>query len=89
MKKAPRPIVEITWTDANSSHGWTDPGELRTMLAAPCFAVGYVIHETRDTICLSSCLDLSSADKKDPINAACGTMIIPKKMITGRRQLRK
>lgn len=89
MKNAPRPIVEITWTDANSSHGWTAPDELEELLAAPCHTVGYLIHETREALTLAGSLDLSNKENVEPINAACGTMVIPKKMITARRTLRK
>lgn len=88
--RAPRPLIEIWWTDANSSHGWTDWSELGALSPSPCCTVGYLLFETPNYVTVAGSLDLClDGDKVNPVNAACGSISIPKKMIVRRRVLKK
>jgi hypothetical protein len=86
MKKLPRSIEIITWDDAHSIDAWTDVSEIVSTKLSPIVTVGFVLAETKDGLYVAGSLDLS-AEKVDPVFAACGTMTIPKKLIKSRKRV--
>lgn len=85
MKRAPKPIIEVRWMDANSVEGWSDPGEVEKEGPAPCCTVGYLLAETKDALNITGTMDTQGGR----LHKVTGNIIIPKRMVVSRRLLRR
>jgi hypothetical protein len=84
-----RPLVLIEWHDAYSIHGWTPPEEVTAASLSPITTVGFLLHETKESVWLASSLDHSEPTKTDPLSGVAGSMVIPKAMIVRRKALKQ
>jgi hypothetical protein len=77
-KKYPFPLVEVVWTDAQTSHGWESEEE--TEIDIPIVTtVGFLIKETESGVRIASTI---GADKSHN-----SRMDIPAKMIVTKKEL--
>ena len=70
-------VVEITWIDSASRHGWTDRNDVDDI--ALIHSVGFLVRETKDVIVIST--SFHEEDFADPLS-------VPKVAIRSRRNLK-
>ena len=74
------PLVEISWDDAATSHGWEAAEDLETE-AEIATTIGFLVKETSDHVVIASTIDANGNNN--------GRIQIPKRMIRKRRVIRK
>ena len=52
-KRKATPLVEVTWVDACSSHGWYTDGELQECRLVAMTTVGYMVRRNKTDIALA------------------------------------
>ena len=70
--------VSIHWLDAQSSCEWKHLDDIEDQQLALCISVGYLVHETKESLTLAT--DFASTDRLE-IDSIGNTIVIPKSCI--------
>ena len=70
-KKYKHPLVEITWVDAETDHGWEETSESDAVLPITT-TIGFLIRETDDAYLVASTISETSSN---------GRIKVPKGMV--------
>ena len=80
MGKYGKPLVEVEWFDAETTHGWETDEEVNSE-NVPIFTVGFLIKRTEDLVVIASSIDKLAGTQSN------GRIKIPVAMIQTIREL--
>jgi len=80
MGKYGKPLVEIEWYDAETTHGWETDEEVDSE-NVPIYTVGFLIKRTEDLVVIASSIDKTNGTQSN------GRIKIPVPMIKTIREL--
>lgn len=85
MKKKALKVISVDWIDSSSNGGWMPMKDRAYPLNLKCSTIGYLIHEDRESVRVSSSIAFDNDEAADSFNAA---ITIPRVAITRIRRLK-